>query len=312
MTITPSTFLRYLFSQPQNYEQSLVHILKMGECRQRMCAKNNWATALAARCSMPLIVSTDTVAVLAAALDIVNVTNPVPVLACSSYSVPKIHTIPPPTLSSQTVKDVSRERFDVNRVPTKPSDCWCKIRASLLHAALDYHSDSAKNSELGANNGDGGVLMDAESISRATGREDGLGSLDSSTLLSDTAVGEEAAASGDAAAGKEVSPGGNGIGGEGKAGKGKVWGVGNECKGGMKGNRRQSKSGLEMYVDQCAWRVLHAASRTASGGDCFFVVQVNSDFLCTYAHHGRVHPCLCQSWPCLGMYCRRPPSGPTC
>ncbi|CAM9489871.1 unnamed protein product [Laminaria digitata] len=28
-----------------------------------------------------------------------------------------------------------------------------------------------------------------------------------------------------------------------------------------------------MYVDQCAWRVLHAASRTASGGDCFFVVQ---------------------------------------
>lgn len=40
------------------------------------------------------------------------------------------------------------------------------------------------------------------------------------------------------------------------------------------GECREPRSGLEMYVDQCAWRVLHAASRTASGGDSFFVVQV--------------------------------------
>lgn len=251
---------------------------------------------------MSLTMSTGAVPVLVAraSLDIVNVMNPVPALAYSSYCVSKTHTTPPqhtrppPTLSSQTVKDVSRERFDVNRVPTKPSDCWCKIRASLLHAALEHHSDSAKTSELGADNGDGGVLVDVESISLATSQEDVLGNLDSSTLLFDTAVGEEATASGDAAAGKGVSPGGNGVGGEGKAGKGKVWGVGNKCKGGMKGNRRPSKSGLEMYVDQCAWRVLHAASRTASGGDCFFVVQVNSA-LCARMHTMGVHLVVCVS-----------------
>lgn len=37
----------------------------------------------------------------------------------------------------------------------------------------------------------------------------------------------------------------------------------------------QAMSGPEIYAERCAWRVLHAASRTASGGDSFFVVQVN-------------------------------------
>lgn len=36
----------------------------------------------------------------------------------------------------------------------------------------------------------------------------------------------------------------------------------------------QGISGPEVYAERCAWRVLHAASRTASGGDSFFVVQV--------------------------------------
>ncbi|CAM9647143.1 unnamed protein product [Choristocarpus tenellus] len=32
-------------------------------------------------------------------------------------------------------------------------------------------------------------------------------------------------------------------------------------------------SDANKYLDTCAWRVLHAASRTATGGDSFFVVQ---------------------------------------
>lgn len=44
---------------------------------------------------------------------------------------------------------------------------------------------------------------------------------------------------------------------------------------GAQGGAGAAKSPVEVYVDQCAWRVLHAASRTASGGDSFFVVQVS-------------------------------------
>lgn len=217
------------------------------------------------------------------------------------------HTNPhlPPTLSSQTVKDVSRERFDVNCVPTDPSDCWCKIRASFLHAVLEHHP------EISADEGGGGLLTRTESFARASGRKDGLCGPDSSTLC-DTTVEEESAASGDAAAGNRVAPGGNGVNGEGKAGKGKVWGVGHECKGGMKGNRRASKSGLDMYLDQCAWRVLHAASRTASGGDCFFVVQVKMVVFCTiFITTVGVSLLVClRSITWLSMMC--PPSAPPC
>jgi len=35
-----------------------------------------------------------------------------------------------------TLKDVSRERFDVNKEPTDPSRCWSRIRALLLSAAV--------------------------------------------------------------------------------------------------------------------------------------------------------------------------------
>lgn len=112
------------------------------------------------------------------------------------------------------------------------------------------------------------------------------------------ATGSElsAAATGDAAAGDagsrdtgsgDTAGGGSGVsagagnGGAGGVG-GKAWGVGSDKKGGVKGNDNVSKSELDMYVDQCAWRVLHAASRTASGGDCFFVVQVRKVYRSMY------------------------------
>ncbi|CBJ32450.1 expressed unknown protein [Ectocarpus siliculosus] len=69
-----------------------------------------------------------------------------------------------------------------------------------------------------------------------------------------------------------ASPSGVRVPGEGGRGGGPVQGgVGGTAKDGD--GAVAAKSALETYVDQCAWRVLHAASRTASGGDSFFVVQ---------------------------------------
>lgn len=174
---------------------------------------------------------------------------------------------------------MSRERFDVNGAPTDPSDCWREIRALLLTAASQHPAHGATPSDAEVDTGPG----NCELVNREDDDPSGGVASMPSTRDTDgsTRCAASSAAGGDAAAGDEVSSAGmHGAGGNGRGGNGEPWGVGSGRKGGVRGNDRASKSGLEMYVDQCAWRVLHAASRTASGGDCFFVVQARRMSLC--------------------------------
>lgn len=84
-----------------------------------------------------------------------------------------------------------------------------------------------------------------------------------------------------AAAGE--TQGGDGGSRDGSCGPG---GEGSGCK--------TKRSGLEIYVDQCAWRVLHAASRTASGGDSFFVVHVRVYMRHLFSRSSVVHYFSCR------------------
>ena len=186
------------------------------------------------------------------------------------------------------MKDVSRERFDVNKVETDPADCWRKIRALLLQAAKNDHSyaHGSIHGTTGRSDQETETVLRPSLGSAHTGKNAPLrsGTVDrgeTESELSAAATGGAAAGdagsrdagSGDAAGGGSGVSAGAGDGGADGVG-GKAWGVGSDKKGGVRGNDNVSKSDLDMYVDQCAWRVLHAASRTASGGDCFFVVQV--------------------------------------
>ncbi|CAM9099869.1 unnamed protein product [Scytosiphon promiscuus] len=195
---------------------------------------------------------------------------------------------------SQTLKDVSRERFDVNKVPTEPSRCWSQIRALLLKAAYremnhpqphphPHYQTRVRSTAtrppdaafLQPDTGGSRVATDAVATAanptrtaqpqQAIRREE-----EEPGGPSDESAGPgrgqpsrrcAAASSGDAAAGNETVIAARGDGGAGR---------GDGCGGADIGG---AKSALEAYVDQCAWRVLHAASRTASGGDSFFVVQ---------------------------------------
>lgn len=143
----------------------------------------------------------------------------------------------------QTLKDVSRERFDVNGVPTEPCDCWHEIRALLLKPL----------GAAEATKGGGGARA---ARAKASGGGPSAGGANPSQPR------PQSAACADAAAGDKAS------------GRG-CWERGGSWKSGLPTDGyNASKTPAERYVDQCSWRVLHAASRTASGGDCFFVVQV--------------------------------------
>ena len=241
--------------------------------------------------------------------------------------------------ASQTLKDVSRERFDVNKEPTDPSRCWSCIRALLLEAAIqtlnhqkqhnnDHHNQGpldtmARPADAAALQPDtGGPRIATDSAAAPGMRAKKKGFLEAAAVavaecpsVGEAHMGhmdhmgpESAPPAADAR--PDTSPADAAAGGNGSTGKLAV-----EVEGGG-GSRdvdacitgeggcvgcggppeedacaRASKSPVEVYVDQCAWRVLHAASRTASGGDSFFVVQVRSNFA---AAHGPLHG--------LGMY----------
>lgn len=202
----------------------------------------------------------------------------------------------------QTLKDVSRERFHVNKAPTDPSNCWSHIRALLLRAALDNLQQptdrTARPADAAAQQtgtGGGGIVADptAPASASATVAEEikPLRDTDQRSRLStgagagtDTLPSDPAAAAAGAAGGNAVLPGGtDGTGGYVDGASAREEGGGGKNRRGVANGDHTSdtaieggvpKSPLGLYVDQCAWRVLHAASRTASGGDSFFVVQV--------------------------------------
>lgn len=174
----------------------------------------------------------------------------------------------------KTLKDVSREKFDVNGVPINPSDCWREIRALLLKAATEHPEYEANSSELLADTG-ADLNADADLVNGETDSSEDKVLEDRRDDIKPAYDATVSSSCGDAAGGRRVSREGfHTTGGLSREGEGKPWELGSRSRGGVEGNRRESKSALELYVDQCTWRVLHAASRTASGGDCFFVVQV--------------------------------------
>eukprot|EP00903_Cladosiphon_okamuranus_P016696 g15391.t2 len=208
---------------------------------------------------------------------------------------------------SQTLKDVSRETFDVDREPIEPSRCWSRIRALLLDAAvlaqnskqiqapLDKTARPADAAALQPDTGGPRIATDSAAsatatspVIRAKNEEGVLEATTATTTATISAAAEEAqmctrstptgvhpeTASADAAAG------GGGFTGkveveriEGKRAKGGGGDFACDSDRAEEIRDTKTKSPIEAYVDQCAWRVLHAASRTASGGDSFFVVQ---------------------------------------
>lgn len=216
---------------------------------------------------------------------------------CDTLSV----KIPP--LSRKTLKDVSRERFAVNKVPTDPSQCWSQIQTLLLQAAVQDQKQQQQQQQQ-ATPGRVGRPPDAAAVqpdtggartvtdtaaASATGTDTGTGAAAESATPKGVKDKEDVRPSRSVPADQEVDhtsrgpdgcnrcsdarPSGVRVHGEGGRGGGPVeGGVGGGAKDG--GGAVAAKSALETYVDQCAWRVLHAASRTASGGDSFFVVQV--------------------------------------
>lgn len=190
----------------------------------------------------------------------------------------------------------------MNKEPTDPSRCWSCIRALLLEAAiqtsnhqnqqdqqtpLDRTARPADAAALQPDTGGARIatdpaeppvtrakkekgFLDAAADEPVAGQEDPHGPISTSTSARPAGAHSETWTA-DAAAG------GNGkVEVEGGDANHKGGGVGcggaEEDVSGSAGSA--SKSPVEVYVDQCAWRVLHAASRTASGGDSFFVVQV--------------------------------------
>lgn len=223
-------------------------------------------------------------------------------LLASTKTYRPLPSSPHPSLASiplvpQTLKDVSRERFDVNNAPTDPGHCWPHIRALLLRAAVqnlqqprDRTARSGDNAaqQLGAggsgfaaNPAAAAAAEETKSLRKTrqySERSSGVGAdFDTGTLPADPAAAAAAAAENAALSGGTGGRGGCGGGARAReeGGVKKRSGVANGAKG-VTGDAHEGvpKSPLEEYVDQCAWRVLHAASRTASGGDSFFVVQV--------------------------------------
>lgn len=170
----------------------------------------------------------------------------------------------------------------MNGRPTAPSECWGRIRSDLARGTTGEAFDGLGSDPVGTNMGrdnDKGSLetsgvsrtrrptrgsgTEARGKAGAGARGDGRGANSHGYRSCEDERGgrrdgagvstEPAAPCGDAAAGQDEA--------QARARKG-------EC------GRASGKTASEMYVDQCAWRVLHAASRTASGGDSFFVVQV--------------------------------------
>ncbi|CAN0489720.1 unnamed protein product, partial [Ectocarpus sp. 12 AP-2014] len=205
---------------------------------------------------------------------------------------------------SQTLKDVSRERFDVNKVPTDPSQCWSQIQTLLLQAAAQDQKQQQQQQQqqqqeqqqvkpdrvarppdaaaVQPDTGGARIVTDTAAASATS-----TGAAAESVKPKGVKDEEDVRPSKSVPASQEVdhtpsgpdgthccdaSPSGVRVPGEGGCGGGPVQGgVGGAAKVGD--GAVAGKSALETYVDQCAWRVLHAASRTASGGDSFFVVQ---------------------------------------
>lgn len=227
-----------------------------------------------------------------------------------------MYSTPPPPLpmlpTPQTLKDVSRERFDVNKEPTDPCRCWSRIRSLLLDAAVQNSKHNQQNqapvdrtarpADAAALQPDtGGPRIASDSAASATASSP-VTRAKKTKGVPEAAVAEGCQAVGEAQLNRRSGPtagadaettspadaaaGGNGLGlesvsggsareVEGGGGKKEVDAKGEgSAPGGAEGGGSVSKSPVEVYVDQCAWRVLHAASRTASGGDSFFVVQV--------------------------------------
>ena len=220
----------------------------------------------------------------------------------------------------QTLKDVSRERFDVNKEPTEPSRCWSRIQALLLEAAVHPQTSSQENQEMQsppdktARPADAAALLPdtggpraatdsavsapaaaASPVTRAKKEKAAVDAASSSSAAAAASAAECAEvgeaqmspgstlpARGHPEAASADAAGGSGFTGNvgGGAGTREVDGTGEgvPCEGGEESSTcTKTKSPVEAYVDQCAWRVLHAASRTASGGDSFFVVQVRHE-----------------------------------
>ena len=140
----------------------------------------------------------------------------------------------------QTLKDVTRERFEINGVPIESSECWVQICALFLQAASELSNLSSapgENAVYGTKNTQPKSKQPPlkEELERRGGE------------------GPSETACGDAAAGKDCF-------------SGSVKSVEEDHVEGVED--------MEAFVERCAWRVMHAASRTASGGDSFFVVQV--------------------------------------
>lgn len=231
---------------------------------------------------------------------------------------------PLPSPVPQTLKDVSRERFDVNKEPTDPARCWSRIRSLLLSAAVEAseqppldgmvataaarpadaaalrpdtggariistYSDSDPGAAAEPMRTKGGCQRDGETdrVSGRTNESDHpAGERPAATAEGRNSgrpsigADDDAAPGGDAAAGNRPVYGGGPAAGNAAGGEG----TGGPAEAVCGAEEGAKKSPLEMYVDQCAWRVLHAASRTASGGDSFFVVQVGGS--------SRVAPCF--------------------
>ncbi|CAM9236382.1 unnamed protein product [Sphacelaria rigidula] len=211
----------------------------------------------------------------------------------------------------QTLKDVWRERLLVNNVPTPPTQCWTVIRDLLFSAAVEETStENIKDGSTSpateaervrvdklASEGDPPVTArvvghppEVERDGKDT--DNNHDECDTGTMtpmaagispvkpkaMHSTPKSLPTSCSDDAAPEAENTPSSSADCGSGAAAGETQGGDGGSrdgsCGPGGEGSGCKTKrSGLEIYVDQCAWRVLHAASRTASGGDSFFVVH---------------------------------------
>lgn len=173
-------------------------------------------------------------------------------------------------------------------MPTAPDQCWAVIRGLLYTAAVTAARSSQDRwlapstyPNLSEDSSDG-KLSEYQPEPREAGVDDHgpMGSEVAATLRATSTsdatkgavpmVGVPGVSCGDAAAGNGGRPSGEICTGERAKADARFHG---RARAGQEG-REMVRSGLDMYVDQCAWRVLHAASRTATGGDSFFVVQV--------------------------------------
>lgn len=178
-------------------------------------------------------------------------------------------------------------------MPIAPDQCWAEIRDLLLKAALE-HLEHLEH--FPPETAEGNTALNGESTTwRGNVSEDladpGTSAATTYTLKEKSPQRQDEAVSppvqafaitrpGDSTAGgdSDVPRSNGGLSASSRDDSGPEAEY-QECGGDVGGVGGEVRSGLERYVDQCAWRVLHAASRTASGGDSFFVVHV-----CTFSY----------------------------